>query len=146
VDEGDTDPASLPSPLWIAARAVCEGSDVARATQLVEEAAAAAAGDEASAEASSASLLDAMGRDEEGKVAGTPLWLACLAARNGVPGAVGLATAMVAAGADPNVSGEQGIAGDTSSPLWWAAAAVEAGVPGALDLARALIGTEEGCV
>ena len=137
MDEGDTDPASLPSPLWIAARAVCEGSDVARATQLVEEAAAAA---------SSASLLDAMGRDEEGKVAGTPLWLACLAARNGVPGAVGLATAMVAAGADPNVSGEQGIAGDTSSPLGWAAAAVEAGVPGALDLARALIGREEGCV
>lgn len=141
----------------MAARAVCEGDDVARAVQLVKEAAsssASASGGEmglglrddtassASASApaaSSGSSLNAVGRDEEDSVEGTPLWLACIAARNGVPGAVGLARDMLAAGADPNVSGKQGIAGDATSPLWWAAAAVEAGATGALDLARELI-------
>lgn len=155
-DGGDT---TSPSPLWMATRAVCEGDDVARAVQLVREAASASASasggemgsgsrddaaSSASASAPAASTasslsLNAVGRDEEGSVEGTPLWLACLAARNGVPGAAGLAREMLAAGADPNVSGTQGIAGDASSPLWWAAAAVEAGATGALDLARELI-------
>lgn len=126
VDSGD---GGSPSPLWIAAREVCDGGDADRATRLVE---AAEAGEDRY-------TLDAVGRDEEAFVSGTPLWLACLATRNGVPGAARLAEAMVAAGADPNVFGAQGIAGDASAPLWWAAAAVEAGVPGALGLVDALI-------
>jgi len=137
----DAGGAMSPSPLWLAARAVCEGGDVTRAMQLVDEAVAAGAstggGGGVAAEAMSA--LDAVGRDEDGSVEGTPLWLACLAARNGVPGAVELAQGMVAAGADPNVGGAQGFAGDVTTPLWWAAAAVEAGAAGALDLAAALI-------
>ena len=79
-------------------------------------------------------------RNAEGGVSGTPLWLACLAARNGAPGAIELARAMVDKGADVTIPGTQGVAGDTTTPLWWASASVEAGAgAGAADLAKRLI-------
>ena len=67
------------------------------------------------------------------------MWFACLAARNGVPGAIDLARAMVKKGANVNIKGIQGVAGDETTPLWWAAAAVEAGVRRSVDLANDLL-------
>lgn len=122
---------SLPATsLWLATLRAAEGDDIAPAAALV---AALEPGSDAAR-----SALDEL-RSAEGGVSGTPLWLACLAARNGAPGAIELARAMVDKGADPSIPGTQGVAGDETTPLWWAAAAVEAGTAGAVDLARRIV-------
>ena len=64
------------------------------------------------------------------EVAGAPLWQACLAVRNGVPGSVAVSKALLrTAQCDPNAGGSHGGMDDffATSPLWWAASAVEAG-------------------
>ena len=77
------------------------------------------------------------------EVAGAPLWQACLAVRNGVPGSVAVSKALLrTAHCDPNAGGSHGGMDDffATSPLWWAASAVEAGGGAdALDLVRELI-------
>ena len=124
--------SSLPATsLWLATLRAAEGDDIAPAAALVN---ALEPGSEAAR-----SALDEM-RSAEGGVSGTPLWLACVAARNGAPGAIELARAMVDKGADVTIPGTQGVAGDTTTPLWWASASVEAGAgAGAADLAKRLI-------
>ena len=127
---GDAETSLPATSLWLATLRAAEGDDIASAAKLV---AALEPGSETARAA-----LDEM-RSADGGVSGTPLWLACLAARNGAPGAIDLARAMLKAGANPNTNGTRGVAGDETTPLWWAAAAVEAGAVGGVDLASELI-------